>query len=994
MDGTAAIIDGRFLTTALNDPTKQSQIYEYVEALKGDESGWRKSIENIVTNDLRSAEECFIMLQVVEDYVNTRYAMSDESSTLFIKQFLSHLLRKNGEEDIPAFLVNKMAQIFALVFAVDFPDRWPNFMQEVFLGSGMEDTRAIQFYLKTLLAIDSEVVDRDIQRSADVFDRNTKIKDAMRDLCMNDCVRSWHHILKEVTNITTQSLVLDVVAVYVDWIDIELVANEEFVPLLVDRLTHSCTTEPAQRAVCALMGKKMPSLKKITLVSAISKVMNEHNLLVITEKSGEEDELRVANLLSAIGLAVIDSYSKMVKESWTEGKEETLEAMGMLEKEGKTMIRLLGSEDEEVSMSIMELVKSYIGLLMQNQSQEGDVILSQIMDVSLSRYVMGNDLDLDGTGEEESDFHVYRKDLRHVMHAITLKRPELIVEPLELRLKEMEGREVGMKKREATLHLVYSLSELLPNGLLNAKGGWLSRGARLPVIALSHLSPQSSSSSLTLLYFEIVARYEKLVCKDPSVMLSLVPHFIADYGMGNSNPTVRSRVIYLFSRFVKSQRSLLATVVPEVIMRVAPLLASCQDDLSSTLLSHEDQGYLLEATATLIVFSAIEATVKAQYMTELASTIGNRFKKQVEWMGDLETRGQLDDKTRTILEEALPANVSYTIKITKAFGLSGKEKNMAECGCAGVFIDLLNLFTSALSSSRSFLAESTRQLAGRLVLCLEEELFPSLSLLLSSLASLAVDADSMLHLLILTNNIVQKHKGGLLSSTIDVSRILDASCSLSVGSIPSSTLDPTGRSLMYLKRAFLSLVLTLLNTDLLGAVVDADLGSRLFESARHLSIDVDSTTQKTAVSVLSRMVSGGGDEVMERVLSTLLSLPITPHFSFKDAASQLVLHEVRSTIHECYLRRPDLVTSLIASNFPSDFSQQMMSSLTTLSVKTWNRTADRDVPSPAACHYTTEACLPELLEEFLCFALMAPRRIIDLLGAPRSFRKIQRSETS
>lgn len=53
-------------------------------------------------------------------------------------------------------------------------------------------------------------------------------------------------------------------------------------------------------------------------------------------------------------------------------------------------------------------------------------------------------------------------------------------------------------------------------------------------------------------------------------------------------------------------------------------------------------------------------------------------------------------------------------------------------------------------------------------------------------------------------------------------------------------------------------------------------------------MDVDSTTQKTAVSVLSKMVVGGGDEVMERVVSTLLSLPLTPHFSFKDAASQLV----------------------------------------------------------------------------------------------------------
>ncbi|GMT24380.1 hypothetical protein PFISCL1PPCAC_15677 [Pristionchus fissidentatus] len=935
MAGTAAMVDGKFLTTALNDPTKQAQIYEYLEALKTDESGWRKSIENVVTNDLRSAEECFIMLQVVEDYVNTRYATGDDSSTLLIKQFLSHLLRKVGEEDIPAFLINKMAQIFALVFAVDFPVRWPNFMQEVFLNGGLEDTRAIQFYLKSLLAIDSEVVDREIQRAAEVFDRNTKIKDAMRDLCMNDCVRSWLHILTQMTDICTQCLALDVIAAYVDWIDVELVANYEFVPLLVDRLIHLPTTEASQGAVCALLSKKMAATKKISLVMAVAAVMNEHKLLEFEEDSSEEDQVRVATLLSAVGIAVIDSYSKLRKEASEEGKREAEEAMQVLEKHLNSIIRLLSAEDQEVSMSVTELVKNYVGLIQQKQSKEGDVILVQIIRACLRKYEMGEELDLDGTGEDEAQFHEYRKELRLIIHSITLKRPELIVEPLETGLREMEGREVTMKEREAILHLVYSLSELLPNGLLNAKSGWMERGGRLPLAALSHISPQSTSPALTLIYFEIVSRYEKLVCKDSSVMLSLVPHFIADYGMGHSNATVRSRVIYLFSRFVKTQRSQLATVVPEVIMSVAPLLASCQDD--STLLSQEDQGYLLEATATLIVYSEIDVLAKAQYMTELASTIGNRFRNMVMRMEDMESRGEINEKAKGIMEEALPANVYYTIKITKAFGLSNKDKSMKECGCANIFIDLLNLFSSALCPSRPFLAESTRQLAGRLTLCLEEELFPSLSLLLSSLASLAVDFDSMLHLLILTNNIVQKHKTVMLSSGIDVSSIVDASCRLCMGEVAPSTMDPTGRSFMYLKRAFLTLILTLLSNEMLGAVINDELGERLFESTRHLSLDSDSTTQKTAVAVLHRLLSAGGSSVVERVASSLLSLPLAPHFSFKDAASQLVMHEVTTTLIESFRLSSPLTSALITNNFPTDFAQQMINILGTMNGKDADR---------------------------------------------------------
>ena len=47
----------------------------------------------------------------------------------------------------------------------------------------------------------------------------------------------------------------------------------------------------------------------------------------------------------------------------------------------------------------------------------------------------------------------------------------------------------------------------------------------------------------------------------------------------------------------------------QVIVRVAPLLASCQD-LSTSLLSYEDQGFLLEATATLIVHGELELDAK------------------------------------------------------------------------------------------------------------------------------------------------------------------------------------------------------------------------------------------------------------------------------------------------------------------------------------------------------------------------------------------------
>ena len=55
--------------------------------------------------------------------------------------------------------------------------------------------RAVDYYLRVLLAIDCEVVDREVIHSKEEADRNTLIKDHMRESCVQDLVDSWYHIM-------------------------------------------------------------------------------------------------------------------------------------------------------------------------------------------------------------------------------------------------------------------------------------------------------------------------------------------------------------------------------------------------------------------------------------------------------------------------------------------------------------------------------------------------------------------------------------------------------------------------------------------------------------------------------------------------------------------------------------------------------------------------------------------------------------------------------
>ena len=77
------------------------------------------------------------------------------------------VLQIQGGVQEKSFLRNKAAQILSLVFVSDYPGRWASFLSDMLqllpLGEG-----AVDMYLRTLMAIDSEVVDREIGHTPQV----------------------------------------------------------------------------------------------------------------------------------------------------------------------------------------------------------------------------------------------------------------------------------------------------------------------------------------------------------------------------------------------------------------------------------------------------------------------------------------------------------------------------------------------------------------------------------------------------------------------------------------------------------------------------------------------------------------------------------------------------------------------------------------------------------------------------------------------------------
>lgn len=67
-----------------------------------------------------------------------------------------------------SFIRNKIGQIISLAFVQDYPHRWPSFFTDL-LQTVSPNHHSIDIYLRVLLAIDSDVVDREIVHTAEVI---------------------------------------------------------------------------------------------------------------------------------------------------------------------------------------------------------------------------------------------------------------------------------------------------------------------------------------------------------------------------------------------------------------------------------------------------------------------------------------------------------------------------------------------------------------------------------------------------------------------------------------------------------------------------------------------------------------------------------------------------------------------------------------------------------------------------------------------------------
>uniref|UniRef100_A0A4W4DVS4 Exportin-T n=1 Tax=Electrophorus electricus TaxID=8005 RepID=A0A4W4DVS4_ELEEL len=708
------------------DACYRQRALAYFEQLKESRDGWEVCAQALAKGIYGDDHVKFFCFQVLEHQIKFRHGSLTGAQQQLIRETLMKWLQlqlMGGQPEKP-FIKNKAAQVLALTFVREYLTIWPKFFFDLLSLVGL-NPHGLDIYLRTLMAVDAEVVDRDILHSPEETRRNTLIKDHMRESCIPALVESWYQILQTYqrshSELTCQCL--EVVGAYVSWIDLNLIANDRFVNLLLSHMSVEELREEACDCLFEIINKGMDPVDKTKLVESLSQVLQSAGFFNVEQEEDVDFLAKFSRLVNGMGQALVLSWTKLTKSGDVKVATETLQA---LEAKVPLLLQLLVHEDDDISANIVGFCYDYLHVLKQlplltdQQKNNAEAIMLAVM----KKLTYDDEYNFENEGEDEAMFVEYRKQLKMLLDRLAQVSPELVLESVRrVFTSTMQGWQTArFMEVEVAIRLFYMLGEALPASHGAHFTGDGSKASALQDMMRTLISSGVSEyrhTSVTLEFFETVVRYDKFFIVEPQHIPSILMAFLDHRGLRHSSPKVRSRVAYLFSRFIKTLHKHMNSYIEDILSRIQDLLELAPPENGfQALLSSDDQLFMFETAGVLIVNGESPADRKQALMRSLLTPLLEAFRLL---LNKLTQEG--DEDRQTALADCLSHAVGFASRTSKAFS---NKQTVKLCGCSEVYLDCLQTFLPALSCpvQRGALRSAVRSFLHRMIICLEEEVLP------------------------------------------------------------------------------------------------------------------------------------------------------------------------------------------------------------------------------------------------------------------------------
>lgn len=897
----------------------------YFEKLKSSDEGLGYSVRELLNGEIKTEQEELIFLhwKVLEFHVKQRNDNFCPEVRLGLRDALLSWLDKHSAVDslpMPTYLLNKSAQVFALVFANEFLTTWPSMMIDVMkICLERQKNSGVDFYLRILLAIDSEVVDRVITHTEIEQTRNTSIKDTMRETCIPAMVESWYNLLminSEKLNPTISSMCMDVIGSYIEWIDINMIANERFLPLIFSFLNQNIAPETRESTCDCLREiacKGMMPLDKLRLIEVLWPQIKRH-----CSVQNDEDidyVIKLSRLVGGVGSTLIFAWNKYIKadNNSTQVQQNYVAMIEAVEDKTHICFGFLGHEDDDVSQQCVQFALDYIDML--KKLPELGIVQKQniavLFDTLVKKCKYDSEYCFENEGEDEAEFKDFLKILKNVYENLILLQPDFVQTKLFelLQSTSPNWQKLSFSDVEVSIRLLYLLGESLAVNL----GTLFSNESKsllqnMMVVLTSSGVSNHPHTYVRLMFFETVVRYDKffvLQSTDARVLFEVTEAFLDQRGIKSQNPTIRSRCAYLLSRFIKTTSKGLQSFTEQLLNEIQDLLILSPSDSVDRLLSNDDQLFIYELAGTLIVNSNCEVTIKNAMMTNLLRPLVEGFTPFLSKMHEVAMSERGDDKRTESMTIAKTINyaMSYASRTSKAFS---NKHTMAQAGCSDVYTETLRIFLTGFDVEvhHDIIHSGIRQYLHRMVICMEEEVLPFIPIAVHNLLK-HCNARALHQFIPLINQIVNKFKKSIYPFLVEIFMpVVKAVFRL-------LSEDRESEDSKTVRRTYFQFIFAIVSNNLTDVILSqqpTDSEMVLFTLKQGAVDFPDPLAQKVCFNIFHKFVDSWKssnksilyDYIMQIIIPSCFQAPMQPTFDLTDAQTVLVLKETSSIMKDLF----------------------------------------------------------------------------------------------
>ncbi|KAJ3363053.1 pre-tRNA nuclear export protein [Allomyces javanicus] len=687
---TADAVTLQQAVAAALDPATTAQIkqqaHAYLDAIKSAPNGWRLCLALYVQGP-RVPQLAFFCLQVLEEVLayqrrpaaataaaqangtttSTPATLSPADYTLIRTTLMDHIRAMAAPSATAAaadpiadaaFLKNKLAQIVTLLFAAQFPAQWPSFFEDLLAllppalaqparaglapgalldaGGAASAARAVDLFLRFCLAIDQEIVNMLIHREQAEMTRNQVLKDMMREGPVQRLVSAWFNIVVQfqASHPDLAVAALKNVGLYISWIDVNLVANDLWVPVLFSFLSPSTNAPPALRlaaveCVIDLVSKgmapsdKLQLLQYLRIMSVLATVAS--GIFPTTNLDEDEDASAfadaVAKLVNALGAVLV--------AAWEDAKDDATRAAAdaLITDLFPLFLQFFTDDWDELCTAVSDFPTKWLNLIKHAKKLQGGQLSPAQLQLlaSLLRAIVhkikyhpdqsplgatgnsggsaGDDGD-DDLDEDLAHFQQLRRSLKILydnvayIHFPTWSEYSLqvICEIVDRVAAAGGGAAAGAGRKpavpwtdvELAMHLLFLYGEGLKVAASSGSSG-LPLGKEL---GSPHVTPTGEPTPLgdvlvrvmraqlaayphacvAPIFFEAAVRYATFFEDAPEFLPEALSVFADQRGLHSPHPWTRSRGSYLLLRFIKSVKGKMAPLVDTVLGALSDLL--------------------------------------------------------------------------------------------------------------------------------------------------------------------------------------------------------------------------------------------------------------------------------------------------------------------------------------------------------------------------------------------------------------------------------------